>query len=62
MLSNTGTQSTEVDLAGESKAVIVVGNAVGTEIYVNDQKLEYAITPADVVHQNITIQYVPKNE
>ncbi|NYE08037.1 cytoskeletal protein RodZ [Bacillus niacini] len=62
MLSNTGTQSTEVDLAGESKAVIVVGNAVGTEIYVNDQKLEYAIAPADQVVQNITIQYVPKNE
>jgi cytoskeletal protein RodZ len=62
MLSNTGTQSTEVDLAGESKAVIVVGNSVGTEIYVNDQKLEYAIAPADQVVQNITIQYVPKNE
>jgi cytoskeletal protein RodZ len=62
MLSNTGTQSTEVDLAGESKAVIVVGNAVATEIYVNDQKLEYAIAPADEVVQNITIQYVPKNE
>ncbi|KGM44942.1 DUF4115 domain-containing protein [Neobacillus niacini] len=62
MLSNTGTQSTEVDLAGESKAVIVVGNTVATEIYVNDQKLEYAIAPADQVVQNITIQYVPKNE
>ncbi|WP_419888494.1 RodZ domain-containing protein [Neobacillus niacini] len=62
MLSNTGTQSTEVDLAGETKAVIVVGNTVATEIYVNDQKLEYAIAPADQVVQNITIQYVPKNE
>ncbi len=62
LLSNTGTQSTEVDLAGEPKAVLVIGNAVSTEIYVNDQKLEYAIAPADEVVQNITIQYVPKNE
>jgi cytoskeletal protein RodZ len=62
LLSTTGTQSTEVDLAGEPKAVIVIGNAVATEIYVNDQKLEYAIPPADVVVQNITIQFVPKNE
>lgn len=62
LLSTTGTQSTEVDLTGETKAVIVVGRSVDTEIYVNDQKLEYAIAPADVVQQNITIQYVPKNE
>ncbi|MEH7010678.1 RodZ domain-containing protein [Neobacillus niacini] len=62
LLSTTGTQSTEVDLTGETKAVIVVGRTVDTEIYVNDQKLEYAIAPADVVQQNITIQYVPKNE
>ncbi|MEH7177144.1 helix-turn-helix domain-containing protein [Neobacillus vireti] len=61
LLSTTGTQSTEVDLTGDTKAVIVVGRAVDTEIYVNDQKLEYAIAPADVVQQNITIQYVPKN-
>lgn len=62
LLSTTGTQSTEVDLSGDTKAVIVVGRTVDTEIYVNDQKLEYAIAPADVVQQNITIQYVPKNE
>lgn len=62
LLSTTGTQSTEVDLTGETKAVIVVGRTIDTEIYVNDQKLEYAIAPADVVQQNITIQYVPKNE
>ncbi|MFS0778610.1 RodZ domain-containing protein [Neobacillus sp. 3P2-tot-E-2] len=62
LLSTTGTQSTEVDLTGDSKAVIVVGRAVDTEIYVNDQKLEYAIAPTDVVQQNVTIQFVPKNE
>jgi cytoskeletal protein RodZ len=62
LLSTTGTPSTEVDLTGDTKAVIVVGRAVDTEIYVNDQKLEYAIAPTDVVQQNITIQFVPKNE
>jgi cytoskeletal protein RodZ len=62
LLSTTGTPSTEVDLSGDTKAVIVVGRAVDTEIYVNDQKLEYAIAPTDVVQQNITIQFVPKNE
>ncbi|MEH7110958.1 RodZ domain-containing protein [Neobacillus niacini] len=62
LLSTTGTQSTEVDLTGDAKAFIVVGRAVDTEIYVNDQKLEYVIAPTDVVQQNITIQYVPKNE
>ena len=62
LLSTTATPSTEVDLSGDTKAVIVVGRAVDTEIYVNDQKLEYAIAPTDVVQQNITIQFVPKNE
>jgi cytoskeletal protein RodZ len=62
LLSTTGTQSKEVDLTGETKAVIVIGRAVDTEIYINDQKLEYAVAPADVVQQNITIQFVPKNE
>ncbi|MDQ0972658.1 cytoskeletal protein RodZ [Neobacillus niacini] len=62
LLSTTGTPSTEVDLTGDTQAVIVVGRAVDTEIYVNDQKLEYAIAPTDVVQQNVTIQFVPKNE
>ncbi|MEH6994716.1 RodZ domain-containing protein [Neobacillus drentensis] len=62
LLSTNGTQSTEVDLTGDTKAVIVVGRTLDTEIYVNDQKLEYAIAPADVVRQNITIQFVQKNE
>jgi cytoskeletal protein RodZ len=62
LLSTTATPSTVVDLSGDTKAVIVVGRAVDTEIYVNDQKLEYAIAPTDVVQQNITIQFVPKNE
>ena len=62
LLSTTGTPSAEVDLSGDTKAVLVIGRAVDTEIYINDQKLEYAIAPTDVVQQNITIQFVPKNE
>ncbi|WP_223588451.1 helix-turn-helix domain-containing protein [Neobacillus bataviensis] len=53
--------SQTVDLTAESNAVIRVGNAAGVEIYVNDQKLEYAIAPTQNV-QNITIQYVPKTQ
>jgi cytoskeletal protein RodZ len=62
MLSTSGTPSQTVDLSSQSKAVIVVGRTIDTEIYVNDQKLEYAIAPTDVVRQNITIQFVPKDK
>ncbi|WP_040205051.1 helix-turn-helix domain-containing protein [Neobacillus jeddahensis] len=55
------TESQTQDLSAESTAVIRVGNAADTEIYVNDQKLEYAI-PATANVQNITIQYVLKTE
>lgn len=53
--------SQTVDLTAESNPVIRVGNAAGVEIYVNDQKLEYAVAPTQNV-QNITIQYVPKTQ
>lgn len=62
MLSANGTATQTVDLSSETQAVIVVGNTIDTEIYVNDQKLEFAVAPTDVVRQNITIQYVPKTE
>jgi hypothetical protein len=61
-LTTTGTSSQAVDFTKEDKAVIVVGNAINTDIYVNDQKLEYAIAPTSVVSQNVTIQFVPKNK
>lgn len=54
------TDSQTVDLSKESEALIVVGRTIDTEIYVNGQKLEYAVPPADVVSQKITISYVPK--
>jgi cytoskeletal protein RodZ len=60
-LKTGGTESETQDLSSESTAVIRVGNAADTEIYVNDQKLEYAV-PATANVQNITIQYVLENE
>jgi cytoskeletal protein RodZ len=60
-LKTGGTESQTEDLSAESMAVIRVGNAADTEIYVNDQKLEYAV-PATANVQNITIQYVLKGE
>jgi hypothetical protein len=58
MLKAGETQSK--DLTKESEAVIVVGRTIDTEIYVNDQKLEYAVPPASVVRQDITVRFVPK--
>ncbi|WP_374049555.1 helix-turn-helix domain-containing protein [Neobacillus sp. OS1-2] len=60
-LKTGATESQTQDLSGESTAVIRVGNAADTDIFVNDQQLEYAI-PATANVQNITIQYVLKNE
>ncbi|MBT2700061.1 helix-turn-helix domain-containing protein [Bacillus sp. ISL-40] len=60
-LKTGSTESQTEDLSAESMAVIRVGNAADTEIYVNDQKLEYAV-PATANVQNITIQYVLKDE
>jgi cytoskeletal protein RodZ len=54
-------ESNTQDLSAESTAVIRIGNAADTEIYVNDQKLEYAI-PATANVQNITIENVLKSE
>ena len=61
-LKTGATESQTVDFSGESGAYIIIGRAYETDIYVNDQKLEYAVDPSKMVQQNITIQYVPKNE
>jgi len=58
MLKKGGEESKTVDLSEETDVVIVVGNTSATEIYVNDQKLEYAVNPSDVVRQDIAIHYV----
>ncbi|HYK74862.1 MAG TPA: RodZ domain-containing protein [Pseudoneobacillus sp.] len=62
MLKKGETESQTVDYSKETEAVLVIGNSVNTEIYINDQKLEYAIAPADEVKQDIVIRYIPKVE
>ncbi|GHH96592.1 helix-turn-helix domain-containing protein [Neobacillus kokaensis] len=62
MLKKGSAESQEIDFSSEKEAYIVVGRAYETDIFVNDQKLEYAADPSKQVRQDITIQYVPKNE
>jgi len=61
LLKSGDNESQTEDLSAESEAVLRIGNAADTDIFVNDQKLEYAV-PATANVQNITIQYVLKNE
>ncbi|PLR77720.1 helix-turn-helix domain-containing protein [Bacillus sp. V3-13] len=61
-LSPTGTNSQTVDLSQETEAVIVIGNSANTEIFVNDQKVEFAVPPSESVRQDITIRKVPANQ
>lgn len=51
-------ESRTEDLSNETKAVINIGRAPDTEIYVNDQKLEYAVPPEKDMTQVITINFV----
>lgn len=62
MLKKGATESHEVDFTNESHAVIIVGFAPATEIYINDQKLEYTVPPSEQVRQDITIRYTKANE
>jgi cytoskeletal protein RodZ len=61
ILKKGAVDSQTQDLSTENMAVIRIGNAADTDIYINDQKLEYAI-PATANVQNIKIQYVLKNQ
>jgi cytoskeletal protein RodZ len=51
-------ESRTEDLSSEAKAVINIGRAPDTEIYINDQKLEYAVPPEEDMTQVITINFV----
>ncbi len=62
MLKVGANESKTFDLSKETEAVIVVGRSSDTQIYVNDQKVEYAVPPTEEVRQDITIRYVPTNE
>jgi len=62
MLAVGKKDSETLDFSNETEAVIRVGKTVDTEIYVNGQKLEYAVPAAEKVTQNITIRYIKGNE
>lgn len=51
-------ESQTTDMTNETQAVINIGYAPDTEIYVNDQKLEYAVDPKKDMTQKITINFV----
>jgi cytoskeletal protein RodZ len=51
-------ESKTADMTNETQAVINIGYAPHTEIYVNDQKLEYAVDPAKDMTQKIMINFV----
>ena len=57
---DAGTQT--FDLTQETEIKIVAGNTIDTEIFINDQKLEYAVQPTDHVRQDIIIRYVKPSE
>ncbi|RHW36371.1 helix-turn-helix domain-containing protein [Neobacillus notoginsengisoli] len=62
MLAVGKKDSETVDFSNEAEAVIIVGRTVDTEIYVNGQKLDYAVPATERVRQDITIRYIKGNE
>jgi len=62
ILDKDGEESKTVDYSKETEAVLVIGNSSQTEVYVNDEKIDYAVSPSDSVRQDITIKYVKDNE
>ncbi|MGE8079084.1 helix-turn-helix domain-containing protein [Peribacillus loiseleuriae] len=50
-------EAKEIDATNESEVVIRTGRAYETEIFANDQKVEYAISPTEKDVQNVTIQF-----
>ncbi|WP_050614846.1 helix-turn-helix domain-containing protein [Bacillus testis] len=50
-------ESEEIDLSSAQGADMIIGNTTATDIYVNGQLLEYAISPTERVNQNISIAF-----
>ncbi|MEH6940433.1 helix-turn-helix domain-containing protein [Bacillus sp. JJ722] len=50
-------ESQEVDLTDQPKADLVIGNSINTDIYVNDELLQYEQNPNENVRQDITITF-----
>ncbi|MCQ6274169.1 helix-turn-helix domain-containing protein [Bacillus sp. V3B] len=62
MLEKDGVESKTVDMTGETEVIIVAGRSSETEIFVNDEKLEYAVSPTEEVLQTITIRNLKTSE
>ena len=50
-------QEKELDVKNEEAVVINIGRTPDVELYVNDEKLEYAISPNEVLSQLVTIKF-----
>ncbi|RLQ91658.1 helix-turn-helix domain-containing protein [Falsibacillus albus] len=57
LLSNGA--SKDLDLTQEKAVTIRIGDTTSTEMFVNDQKVEFAIPPSERTTQNVTYQYTP---
>lgn len=53
-------ESKELDVKNETAVIINIGRTPEVDLYVNDEKLEYAISPTDKLSQLITIQFTKK--
>lgn len=62
MLKLGAVESQTFDFSKETEAIIVVGKSTETQIFVNGQKVEFAVPPTDQVRQDITIRYVLPSE
>ncbi|MEC2053875.1 helix-turn-helix domain-containing protein [Peribacillus psychrosaccharolyticus] len=50
-------ESKEIDFSEETEAKVRIGNAAATEIYVNEELLEYSVSPTKSTTQTVTIQF-----
>ncbi|WP_428908599.1 RodZ domain-containing protein [Niallia sp. Krafla_26] len=55
-------ESKEMNLSEETEVIITAGRSTETEIYVNDQRLEYSVSPTEKVRQDITIRYTKADQ
>ncbi|WP_071395273.1 helix-turn-helix domain-containing protein [Bacillus tuaregi] len=62
MMRTGETESQTLDMSQETEVIVVAGNSTATDIYINGQKLEYVVSPAEVVRQDIIIRYVKPSE
>ncbi|MCM3214674.1 RodZ domain-containing protein [Niallia taxi] len=62
ILDKAGEDSKTVDYSKETEAVLVIGNSSQTDVYVNDEKIDFAVSPSDSVRQDITIKYVKEEK